>query len=72
MEDKYIQLVCNSVYRQFPELRGARPSISSLPGDKFQLIFHGKGETPDGKKIDRTVRVAASENGKILKLTTSR
>jgi hypothetical protein len=72
MEDKSVQQVCNNVYRQFPEMRGAHPSISSLPGDKFQLIFHGKVETPDGKKINRTVRVTASENGKVLKMTTSR
>lgn len=72
MDDKYLQQVCNSVYRQFPELKGARPSVSTLPGDKYQLVFHGKAETPDGKKIPRTVRVAASETGKILKLTTSR
>ena len=72
MEDKCIQQVCNSVYRQFPEMKGSRPSVSSLPGDKYQLIFHGKAETPDGKQISRTVRVAASNTGKILKLTTSR
>ncbi len=72
MEDKYLQQVCNSVYRQFPELKGARPSVSTLPGDKYQLVFHGKADAPDGKKIARTVRVAASETGKILKLTTSR
>jgi len=72
MDDKYLQQVCNSVYRQFPEMKGARPTVTSLPGDKYQLVFHGKAETPDGKKISRTVRVAASETGKILKLTTSR
>jgi hypothetical protein len=72
MDDKYLQQVCNSVYRQFPEMKGSRPSVSTLPGDKYQLVFHGKAETSDGKKIARTVRVAASETGKILKLTTSR
>lgn len=72
MEDKHIQQVCTSVYHQFPELRGARPSITNLPGDKYQLIFKGKAEAADGKQISRTVRVTASENGKILKLTTSR
>jgi hypothetical protein len=72
MEERAKQQVCNSVYRQFPELRGAHPSISSLPGDKFQLVFHGKAETADGKKINRTVRVTASDSGKILKMTTSR
>jgi len=72
MEERAKQQVCSSVYHQFPELRGAHPSVSALPGDKFQLVFHGKAETADGKKINRTVRVTASENGKILKLTTSR
>ena len=72
MDDKSLQQVCNSVYRQFPEVRGVKPSVSSLPGEKFQLIFRGKGETPDGKKISRIVRVTASEAGKILKMTTSR
>jgi hypothetical protein len=72
MDDKSLQQVCNSVYRQFPEVRGVKPSVSSLLGEKFLLIFRGKGETPDGKKISRIVRVTASEAGKILKMTTSR
>jgi hypothetical protein len=64
--------VCSSVYLQFPEVRGANPSVSSLPGDKYQLIFRGKAKAADGKIIPRTVRVTANEEGKILKLTTSR
>lgn len=64
--------VCNSVYTQFPEVRGANPSITSLPAGKYQLIFHGKAKTADGKTIERTVRATSDESGKILKLTTSR
>jgi len=64
--------VCSSVYSQFPEVRGANPSVSSLPGGKFQLIFHGKAKAADGKTIPRTVRVTADEDGRILKLSTSR
>lgn len=64
--------VCSSVFTQFPEVRGSNPSVSSLPGGKYQLIFHGKAQAADGKTIQRTVRVAADENGRILKLTTSR
>ncbi len=64
--------VCSAVYLQFPEVRGANPSTSNLPGDKFQLIFHGKGQTANGKTINRIVRVTADEQGKILKMTTSR
>jgi hypothetical protein len=72
MDDKSKDKVCSSVYRQFPEMRGAHPTVKSLPGGKYQLIFHGKAEAADGKTIERTVRVAADENGKILKLSTSR
>lgn len=64
--------VCNSVYRQFPEVKGSQPTVKSLPGEKWQLIFHGKAQAADGKSIPRTVRVVANEEGKILKLTTSR
>ena len=64
--------VCSTVYLQFPELKGVSPSVSPLPGGKFQLIFHGKVRTEDGKTMERTVRVAADERGRILKLTTSR
>jgi len=64
--------VCSAVYRQFPELRGANPTVKELPGDKYQLIFHGKALTENGKSLPRTVRVVADENGKILKLSTSR
>jgi hypothetical protein len=72
MEESAKSHVCSSIYRQFPEVRGSNPSITTLPGDKFQLIFHGKVQTADGKTMDRTVRVATDEKGKILKLTTSR
>lgn len=72
MDAKSKSLVCNAVYRQFPELRGANPTVKELPGEKFQLIFHGKALTENGKSLPRTVRVVADENGKVLKLSTSR
>jgi hypothetical protein len=72
MEEKSKDKVCSAVYRQFPEMKGERPSVKALPGEKWQLIFHGKGQTADGKTIQRTVRVAADGSGKILKLSTSR
>ncbi len=64
--------VCSSVYSQFPEVRGSNPTITTLPGDKFQLIFHGNVKASDGKTIERTVRVSAAADGRILKMTTSR
>lgn len=64
--------ICNSVYRQFPEIRNVDPSVKVLPGEKYQLIFHGKAQTADGKAIARTVRVVADDKGRITKLSTSR
>ncbi|MCX6054702.1 MAG: hypothetical protein NTZ74_07300 [Chloroflexi bacterium] len=72
MEENAKNKVCNIVYSQFPELRGENPSINPLPGDKFQLIFHGKAKAADGKIIPRIVRVSADKNGRVLKITTSR
>ena len=64
--------VCNEVYRQFPEVKGASPKITNLPGDKYQLVFNGKVKTEDGKTLTRAVRVVADETGRIVKLSTSR
>lgn len=72
MEANIKSAVCNSVYRQFPEMKNASPSVKLLPGEKYQLIFHAKAQAADGKTITRTVRVVADENGRILKLSTSR
>lgn len=72
MDTRIKSAVCASVYRQFPEVKGVTPQVKALPADKYQLIFHGKAKTEDGKTLPRTVRVVSDENGKILKLTTSR
>jgi hypothetical protein len=36
------------------------------------LVFQGYRATADGKAINRIVRVVVSEQGKIIKVTTSR
>lgn len=71
MESSAIDHVCQAVYRQFPELRGVRPSVRAS-GGQYLLIFSGKVKTADGKTLPRTVRATASESGSILKLSTSR
>jgi hypothetical protein len=71
MEPSALDRVCQSVYRQFPELRGSRPSVKQN-GSNYLIIFSGHAKTADGKSISRTVRVTASESGSVLKLTTSR
>jgi hypothetical protein len=71
METNVVDHVSQAVYRQFPELRGVRPSVRKS-GDQFLLIFSGKVKTADGKTLPRIVRVTANDQGSILKMTTSR
>jgi hypothetical protein len=72
MESSAISRVCQSVYRQFPEMRGVHPTVHSQPGGKFLLTFNGQVRTSDGKALPRTVRATADEKGSVLKLSTSR
>jgi len=72
MDSSAVDQVCQSVYRQFPELRGAHPSVRNQAGGQFLLIFSGQAKAADGKTISRTVRVTANEKGSIVKLSTSR
>ena len=71
MESSAIDRVSQSVYRQFPELKGVRPSVRQS-GSQYLLIYSGKVKTSDGKTLPRTVRATANEQGSILKLSTSR
>ncbi len=72
MDPKAKSTVCAAVYSQFPEVRGDTPQVKNLPGDKYQLIFQGTVKTENGKSLPRTVRVVANDDGRILKLSTSR
>jgi len=77
MDSKLISSVCNQIYQQFPEVNGSQPRVQNQSTDKqgnsnYVFIFRGKGTTADGKSIPRVVRATVNENGKILKVTTSR
>jgi hypothetical protein len=72
MDNHTLQSICDEIYRRFPEVKGARPKVSAYSGSQVLLIFTGKATTADGKSLSRTVRVVASEDGKIGKVTTSR
>jgi len=72
MEKSNIDKVNNRVYRQFPDLKGRKPTISSYAESKYLLLYKGSAKTANGKTISRTIRVVADEKGKIIKITTSR
>ena len=78
MNRNAIQKIAKHIYRQFPEVSGAEPRVTpkaqakSISEPTYLLTFSGTGKNPAGKAISRTVRVTASADGKILKVSTSR
>lgn len=72
MERQLLSSICDQIYRKFPEVSGKQPKVSTQSDDQTLLIFSGSAMAADGRKITRTVRVVASNSGKIIKVTTSR
>ena len=72
MNKDMLDKVCRQVYRKFPTVANHRPKVTSQGNDRYLLIFSGAGKTPDGKTIQQTVRVVATEDGRIIKSSMSR
>jgi hypothetical protein len=84
MDAKLVQAISKDIYRRFPEVSGVKPKVrrQDMPHAKsiaasttYLLTFQSVAHTVTGdgsKSIPRWVRVVVSEQGKILKVTTSR
>ena len=84
MEAKILKSVVSRVHRRFPEFAGCQPKVRLQNGNQaksidaqptYLLTFHSSAKviTSSGSKdIPRWVRVVVTDNGKILKITTSR
>lgn len=79
MDSKTIAGIKQQVYRQFPEVAGAEPSVKAQAGAKspggsptYLITFKGRVAQPSGLAFSRMVRVVANDQGRILKVTTSR
>jgi hypothetical protein len=81
MDPRFLTAISAQVYRQFPELAGVRPKVRPQTGPLakgsavdtiYLLTYEGTACAADGQSIHRVVRVTASNQGKILKLSTSR
>ncbi|MDX9849635.1 MAG: hypothetical protein RBT01_03945 [Anaerolineaceae bacterium] len=64
--------IFQKVYQKFPEVAGKKPVRHNQPDGKTLLVFKGEGKAANGTRIPRVVRVVIDQNGKILKMTTSR
>lgn len=81
MDAKLLNSISSQVYRRFPEVKGSNPKVqlqaspqakSSKVSSTYLITYRGSATAPNGKSIPRIVRVVANEQGKILKMTTSR
>jgi hypothetical protein len=70
IESSAVEKISQRVFREYPEMRGARPSITS--GDKrCTLIYKARVQTPAGP-MARVVRVVADEHGRVIRISTSK
>jgi hypothetical protein len=76
MDSKIIQKISSRVFRQFPEVAGTTPKLRALTSTQsspgYVLTYQAKVSAATGKSLSRFVRVTVDENGKIIKITTSR
>ena len=83
MDPEAVDRIAIRIYRQFPEVAGAKPKVRKQPVPKgkkrppngngnYLITFNGYGRTADGRNIPRWVRVVAKRDGRIVKITTSK
>jgi hypothetical protein len=80
MDTSLIKSISQDVYRRFPEFAGIHPKVraqttqskTSGSPQTYLLTYNSRVSLPDHKTLPRWVRVVANEQGKILKVTTSR
>jgi hypothetical protein len=71
LQAQAIERVSNQVCRDYPEMRGARPSIASRGGN-FVLTYRGRVRTSNGEEMSRIVRAVVDEDGRVIRLSTSK
>ncbi|MGD8457794.1 MAG: hypothetical protein PVF83_15535 [Anaerolineales bacterium] len=79
MNQKIVEQISKTVYKQFPEVQGSKPRVMAQPQPKslkteesYVLTYRAITEVQGGKRFPRQVRVVVNPNGKILRVSTSR
>jgi hypothetical protein len=70
IDNSAVEKISQRVTREYPEMCGVRPSISS--GEKRStLVYKTTVQTPAGP-MARVVRVVADEHGRVVRMSTSK
>ncbi len=85
METKTLERLTQNIHRRFPEMAGVKPKVRKQPLPKsshtakdkgveqnYLLTFNAVVQGPGGQEITRWVRVVATPQGKIVKISTSK
>ena len=74
MKSKAKNEVNKYVRDRFPDLKGVNPTIvkQARSKNKYRFTYKGSATVADGKKMPIIVRVVCTEEGKIIKLSSSR
>ena len=86
LSSSQLETITRQVYRQYPDLQGSRPSVQrqsvgaeaksgrSVAGAKTRYVvtYRSSGRAADGRTIQRIVRATTDENGRVLKMSTSK
>ena len=74
MKKEAVEKITRTVVRQFPEMDGVRPAVKSEESgnDRYLMTYKGAFDLPDGNTMKRIVRVVASDQGEVIRMSTSR
>ena len=77
MDPKLVEKISKKVYAKFPEVKGKKPKIKTsktLAADQGNIVltYNALSKGIGGRSIPRHVRVVATPQGRIIKMSTSR
>ena len=72
MDAKILAAVNQIIYAQHPYLDETTPEVSTLENKNSLLIYRGEVKTESEFVLPIILRVVVDQNGKIVKITTSR
>ncbi len=74
MKKEAVEKVTHKVVRQFPEMEGIDPAVKSEQSgdDRYLMTYKRAFDLPDGNTMKRIVHVVASEQGDVIRMSTSR
>lgn len=85
LDERYVSKAKRLVFEQFPEMSGAKPSVSEKQSQgkskareqqtvktRYVLTFEKDVALPGGSKLKRLVRVTMDDAGEVIRLTSSK